>query len=99
MGKSRLKNKFKLKTCQSAKKLAASKNDTTTLPNINPSPYTSVILNPKTTNTYDQPPSHSQVDHDEIKDESPSSTSQNPTYSEKAKSSSDTSVTKKTSTT
>ena len=56
-------------------------------------------MNPKTTNTHDRPPSPSLIDHDKIKDTSPSSTPENLTYSEIAHSSSDISVTEKPPTT
>ena len=83
MRKSCLKNKSIHKAHQSAKKVPVSKKYNTALPNISPSPSSFVSLNPKTTNTYDRPPSPSQVDHDKIKDKTPSSTSQKPTYNKK----------------
>ena len=79
MGKSRAKNKSKLKARQDAKKLAKSKQINTTQTKRNPSPSTSVTSNPKTTNTYDRPPSPMLTDHDKNKDISPSSTYKNPT--------------------
>ena len=105
MGKSRARNTTKAKTkARQASKKSNKKNPKSIIPNSTPTTSTTNELNPKSTNTYDRPPSpineqNYDANHDTISDASDKSPSNTFTYKEVAKDTSNKMVTEKPKTT